>query len=84
MNLVDYVLKHLQSKFKMTDLREVTNYLGMKIDITADSITVHQHEYIQSVLKHFHMNNCKPAVVSISLSTKLVAYQEPFNAEHQT
>ena len=40
MNLVDYVLKHLQSKFEMTNLEKVANYLGMKIDVTADSITV--------------------------------------------
>ena len=41
MNLIDYILKHLQSKFEMTDLGEVTNYLGMKLDVTADFITVH-------------------------------------------
>ena len=84
MNLVDYVLKHLQSKFKMIDLGEVINYLGIEIDIITDFITVHQHGYIQSVLKHFHINECKLAVVSISLSMKLVTYQEPLNAEHQT
>ena len=83
MNLVDYVLKYLQSKFEMTDLGEVVNYLGMEIDITADSITVHQCGYIQSVLKCFCMNECKPVVVLMLPSTKLVAYQGPFNAECQ-
>ena len=84
MDLVDYVLKHLQSKFEMTDLEEVANYLGMKIDVTADSITVCQHGYIQSVLERFRMNECKPAVVPMSPSTKLVAYQGPLDAERQT
>ena len=84
MNLVDQVLKHLQSEFEMTDLEEVVNYLGMEIDVTADSITICQYEYIQSVLKHFHMNECKLAVVSMLFSTKLVAYQELLNAKHQT
>ena len=84
MNLVDYVLKHLQSKFKMTDLGEVVNYLGMKIDVTADSITVYQYKYIQSILKHFCMNECKLTVVLMSFSMKLVTYQESFDAEHQT
>ena len=74
MNLVNYVLKHLQSEFEMTDLREVANYLGMKIDITTDFITVHQCEYILSVLKHFCINKCKPAVIPMPPSTKLVAY----------
>ena len=82
-NLIDYVLKHLQSEFEMTDLGEVANYLGMKIDVTADSITVCQHKYILSVLEHFHMNKCKLAVVLMPPSTKLVAYQEPLNAECQ-
>ena len=82
MNLIDYVLKHLQSNFKMTDLGEIVNYLGMKINVTADSITVHQHEYIQSVLKHFCMNKCKLMMVSMPLSMKLVAYQEPLNIEY--
>ena len=41
MNLIDYVLKHLQNEFKMTDLEEIANYLNMKIDVTTDFITVH-------------------------------------------
>ena len=83
MNLVDYVLKHLQSEFEMTDLGEVVNYLGMEIDVTADSITVYQHEYIQSVLKHFHINKCKLAVILMLPSTKLVTYQGPLDTECQ-
>ena len=83
MNLVDYVLKHLQSKFKMTDLGEIVNYLGMKFNITADSITVYQYKYIQSVLKCFCINECKPVVVLMSPSMKLVTYQGPLNTEHQ-
>ena len=82
-NLIDYILKHLQSEFKMTNLKEVVNYLDIKIDVTADSITVHQHKYIQLVFEYFCINKCKPAVVSMLLSIKLVAYQKPLNTEHQ-
>ena len=74
MNLIDYVLKYLQSEFKMTDLEEIANYLDMKIDITADSIIVYQCGYIQSVLEHFHMNECKLVVILMLPSMKLVAY----------
>ena len=84
MNLINYVLKHLQSEFEMTDLGEVANYLGMEIDVTANSITVHQHEYIQSVFECFCINECKLMVILMLFSTKLIAYQEPFNAECQT
>ena len=45
-NLVDCILKHLQNKFEMTDLKKVVNYLNIEIDIAADFITVHQHKYI--------------------------------------
>ena len=83
MNLIDYVLKHLQSEFKMTDLEEVANYLNIKIDVTADSITVCQCGYIQSVLKCFCMNECKLVVVPMLPSMKLVAYQGPLDAECQ-
>ena len=83
MNLVDCILKHLQSEFEMTDLEEVANYLNIKLNIAANFITVCQCEYIQSVLKCFCMNKCKPVVVLMPPSTKLVAYQEPFNTEHQ-
>ena len=40
MNLIDHILKHLQSKFEMTDLEEVANYLGIKFNITTNFITV--------------------------------------------
>ena len=73
-NLVNYVLKHLQSEFKMTDLKEVANYLGIEINITADFITVYQHGYIQSVLKHFYINKCKLMIVLMLLSIKLIIY----------
>ena len=68
----------------MTDLEEVVNYLNMKINITADFITVYQCEYIQSVLECFHMNECKLMIILMSLSMKLVTYQESLNTEYQT
>ena len=40
-NLIDYVLKHLQSKFKITNLKEVANYLGIKINNIANFIIVY-------------------------------------------
>ena len=73
-NLINHILKHLQSEFEMTDLGEVANYLNMEFNVTANSITIHQHEYIQSIFKCFYMNECKPAVVSMLLNTKLIAY----------
>ena len=41
MKLINNILKHLQTEFKMTDLNEVTNYLNMKINVTVSRITVH-------------------------------------------
>ena len=74
MKLINNVLKHLQTEFKMTDLDEVMNYLDMKIDVAADKIIVCQCDYIQTVLKWFDMNECKPASILMQLNMKLMIY----------
>ena len=83
MNLINQVLKHLQSKFEIADLKEIINYFNIKIDVTADSIIVCQYKYIQLILDYFYINKYKSVIVLILLSTKLVTYQKPFNAECQ-
>ena len=46
MKLINNVLKHLQTEFKMTDLDEVMNYLNIKINVVVNRIIVHQCDYI--------------------------------------
>ena len=44
----------------MTDLDEISHYLNIKVDITDDSISIHQITYIKKILNHFEMFNCNP------------------------
>ena len=44
----------------MTNLRQVSHYLDMKVDVSKDfkSITIKQFIYIQNIFKHFNIQDC--------------------------
>ena len=50
----------LSTKFKMKDLQELDNFLGIKFKRTRDNISMTQEEYIRKVLKRFRMEDSKP------------------------
>ena len=54
--------KHLQQHFKMMNLRQVSHYLDMEVDVSESSelITIRQSTYIQSMLECFNMQDCTP------------------------
>lgn len=56
-------LQHeLKSRFRMTDLGEVSHYLGIEVDVSADksTITLRQTTYIKKVLSRFNMLDSRP------------------------
>ena len=59
---LDTLQDELKARFKMTDLRDVSYYLGMQVDINSDKseITLHQTTYLKRILEQFHMQDCKP------------------------
>ncbi|KAK4406308.1 Retrovirus-related Pol polyprotein from transposon TNT 1-94 [Sesamum angolense] len=57
---------YLKSEFKMKDLSTTKYYLGLQFEHTKSGIFIHQSNYIEKVLKRFHMNNAHP------LSTPMV------------
>ncbi|KAL0291394.1 UNVERIFIED_CONTAM: Retrovirus-related Pol polyprotein from transposon TNT 1-94 [Sesamum calycinum] len=59
---VDY----LESEFEMKDLGTTKYCLDLQFEHTKGGIFIHQTNYIEKVLKHFHMNNAHP------LSTPMV------------
>ncbi|KAL0371809.1 UNVERIFIED_CONTAM: Copia protein [Sesamum calycinum] len=59
---VDY----LKSEFEMKDLGTTKYCLGLQFEHTKGGIFIHQSNYIEKVLKRFHMNNAHP------LSTPMV------------
>jgi len=60
---------YLHDKFKMTDLREIRHFIGIKIDRTNGEICLSQSAYIKNVLRKFNMEECNS--VSTPLPSKL-------------
>ena len=56
------IQKKLTARFKMTDLGELSHYLGMEvtIDTNSEKITLTQKTYMKKVLQQFGMTDCKP------------------------
>ena len=72
---LDEIQRQLSSRFKMTDLGEISHYLGMEVDVIDDSISIHQTTYIKKILNHFKMSNCNP--VSTPMVTGLLSTLGP-------
>ncbi|GBM55292.1 hypothetical protein AVEN_272361-1 [Araneus ventricosus] len=53
----------LKNDFQVRDLRELSNYLGIQIEMNGDTIKFHQEKMKEKVLERFKMNNCKGSKV---------------------
>jgi hypothetical protein len=62
LNDLKIIQNELKKRFKMTNLSQLSHYLGMKIIITSDKnqLILTQSTYIKKVLKQFEMKECKP------------------------
>lgn len=63
----DNLVKALSQKFKLKNLGQVKQYLGMRININKDEnfITIDQENYIETLLKKFDMEDCNPVETPI-------------------
>ena len=58
------IQKALSDCFKMTDLGEVSHYLGIEVDLDIErTITLGQTIYLKKVLKRFGMEDCRLASI---------------------
>jgi hypothetical protein len=66
------IQNELNSRFQMTDLRELSHYLEIKIIISSDRnvITLKQRIYMKKVLTQFEMIDCN--LVLISMKIKII------------
>ena len=58
----DFIKKfkaQMMEAFEMTDLGEMTFFLGMEIQQTQQGIFIGQQKYAKEVLKKFNMEDCK-------------------------
>ena len=57
----------LSARFKMTDLGEISHYLGMEVDVeVGKQISLRQTTYLKKILDRFQMAGCKPVSVPIN------------------
>jgi hypothetical protein len=66
------VQKALESEFKMNDLGTPHSFLGIQFDFYLDgSVSLHQQQYIQKVLKDFCMDTCHPKSTPMNVKVSL-------------
>jgi hypothetical protein len=69
---IRFIQNELNSRFQMTDLKELSHYLKIKIIINSDRdvIILRQHIYIKKILTKFEMIDCN--LVSTSMKTEMI------------
>jgi hypothetical protein len=77
MDVIKEVKKKLSAKFDMKDLGVVNFILGMEIkkDRATRNLWLNQTKYIETILKCFNMQDCKPVKVPIPVGSRLIVEQ---------
>ena len=77
---IDDVMQNLRDRFRMTDLGDVSHYLGMEVDVDLNkkTISLRQSTYLKKILGRYGMSNCKPAKIPISpgVANSLTPYED--------
>jgi hypothetical protein len=83
MNAIKEVKKQLSSKINMKDISATNFILGMEIkrDRETRNICLKQMKYIETILKRFNMQDCKPVKVPIPVGARLAIEQCPSKHE---
>ena len=65
---------HLTEKYKMTDLGEIRQYLGIQIERNRSlrTLRIHQKPYLESILQSFQMENCTPVSTPMEPNIQLL------------
>jgi hypothetical protein len=69
-NDLQHIQNHLKQRFKMTNLRQLSHYLEMKITIISDKLILTQSIYLKKMLNQFEMKNCRS--VSIFMKSEVI------------
>ena len=68
----------LKSRFRMTDLEEISHYLGMQVNVEDDFLTLQQITYLLKLLNRFNMIDCKSISIFMKsdISNSLTKYEK--------
>jgi len=61
----------MMNEFEMTDLGDLSYFLGMEFIRTKKGIILHQRKYVREFLKRFRMLESNPAISPIEANPKL-------------
>eukprot|EP00253_Pinus_taeda_P002344 PITA_02344 len=70
-NLINHVKSSLKKKFEITDLGHLHYFLGLQVLQSKEAISLSQSKYVCDLLRHFHMEDCKPAPSPFQSGAKL-------------
>lgn len=72
-------------KFKLTDLGPISWLLGFAVhrDRQARTISLSQHSYIETILRRFNFEDCKPLSIPMDPNTQLSKDQSPTTVKEQ-
>lgn len=63
--------RRMKEEFEMTELGNLSYFLGPKLLQTTDGMFLHQRRHINEVLKRFNMENCNNASIPVMANMKL-------------
>lgn len=70
-NTYEELINELVAKFKIKDLGQIKQCLGMHVNVYKDSITVDQKQFIETILKKFNMLDCSHSDTPMEINLKL-------------
>eukprot|EP00253_Pinus_taeda_P006920 PITA_06920 len=59
-NLINHVNSSLKKQFEMTNLGHLHYFLGLQVLQSKEGISLSQSKYACDLIRHFHMEDCKP------------------------
>jgi hypothetical protein len=73
----------MNAKYKLTDLGAANWLLGIKItrDLVNKTLSLSQHQYIESIITRFNFTDLKPSAMPIDPSAPLSKSQSPSKLE---
>lgn len=77
--VTDQLVSELSCKFKIKNLGQVQQCLGLRVNISKNKITVDQEQYVENLLRRFNMSDCKTAETPMEINLKLEKSQNVCN-----
>jgi hypothetical protein len=75
--LINHVKSSIKNKFDMTDLGYLHYFLRLQVLQSKEGISLSQSKYAYDLLRHFHMEDCKPTPSPFQLDSSCLSHVLP-------